>query len=131
MRHKATIKYLGVNLNNPSFTNSTTRWIVLFFNILPFANNKIFLISQRYWNRRFAIPGFWPGFVKCARSMENWFFPSSDVTRALKNGVEKFWGPVWHHLMWKTGKTCLRLPKPGNSIPSISIMLPLAKYLPK
>ena len=27
------------------------------------------------------------GFGKCARSMENWFFPSSDVMRALKNGA--------------------------------------------
>ena len=27
------------------------------------------------------------GFGKCARSMENWFFPSSDVTRVLKNGA--------------------------------------------
>ena len=28
-----------------------------------------------------------PDFGKCACSMENWFFPSSDVTRALKNGA--------------------------------------------
>ena len=28
-----------------------------------------------------------PGFGKCRRSMENWFFPSSDDVRALKNGA--------------------------------------------
>ena len=28
-----------------------------------------------------------PGLGKCARSIENWFFPSSDVTTVLKNGA--------------------------------------------
>ena len=35
-------------------------------------------------------PGFGKILAQCACSMENWFFqffPSSDVTRALKNGA--------------------------------------------
>ena len=32
-------------------------------------------------------PGFGQILAQCARSMENWFSPSSDVTRALKNGA--------------------------------------------
>ena len=66
--------------------------------------------------------------------MENWFFqffPSSDVTRALKIFQLKgsiFWAPSWRHLMGKTGKTSFPWsvyigPKPGNSKPSISITL--------
>ena len=31
--------------------------------------------------------GYFRVSVKCTRSMENWFFPSSDVTRTLKNGA--------------------------------------------
>ena len=55
---------------------------------LLFAITKSFglLGNQRYWNRRFAIPGVW---ANTGTQRKNRFFPSSDIMRALTL-VEKF-----------------------------------------
>ena len=64
-----------------------------------------------------------PDFGKCRPSMKNWFFPSSDVTTALKNGAlylknfERAHDVTWLEFV----RLCL--PKPGYSKPSSSIML--------
>ena len=68
-----------------------------------------------------------PGFGKCMHSMENrffQFFPSSDVTRALKIFQLKssILSALVTSLDWKNLHACV-CPNPGDSKPSISIML--------
>ena len=77
-----------------------------------------------------------PGLGKHRRSMENWFFPSSDVTTDVgaQNFSTKephFCVPSWV-VMSLDGKNQfsmanLHLPKSGNSKPSISITLVVSK----
>ena len=72
-----------------------------------------------------------PGFGKRRHSMENWFFPSSDVTRALKNFQLKssiFELPRdvtwWEKPVFHGARTFANTwPKPRKSKPSISITL--------
>ena len=91
--------------------------------------------AQHYWNRRFAIPGFWQTQVLHGKLV----FPSSDVTRALKFFHLKssifecpcditWWEKPVFHRPPTFAKTW---PKPGHSKPSISIMLVMPLYLLK
>ena len=86
-------------------------------------------LTQCYWNRRFAIPGFWPnvgapwktGFSSFSHQVMSWgrskFFnsraPFLSALMTSLDGKNQFSMERAH------------LPKPGNSKPSISIMLGL------
>ena len=94
-----------------------------------FGTSLVGRFGQCYWNRRFAIPGFWPN----AHAPWKTGF-SSFSHQVMSRGRSKFFNsraPFLSALMTSLdGKNQFsmeraHLPKPGNSKPSISIMLGL------